>query len=134
MSTRRIGSWIWLIFFERSRRALYDFFVQAKAAVQKLKIYTMSQYKKGGNQDLKLPASPDKYYGEEWTGWADYLPANPDPKFYATMAEAAEVVKRLGITTKAEYNVRYREDPACSKPKCYQRRANGLGSRIFSIV
>lgn len=114
----------------------YMTFVQAKAAVQKLKIYTMSQYKKECNQDSKLPASPDKYYGEEWTGWADYLPANPDPKFYATMAEAAEAVKQLGITTKAEYNVRYREDPKlASNPNAiYEREWVGFPDFFDRLV
>jgi hypothetical protein len=89
----------------------YATYAEGSAAVKRLQIYTMSQYKQSCDQDPKLPATPEKYYGDEWAGWVDFLPVNPDPKFYATMAEAAEAVKRLGITTKAEYNVRYREDP-----------------------
>ena len=51
----------------------YVTYTEASEAAQRLKLKTLLEYRKGYEQDSKLPAAPDLKYNEDWVDWYDFL-------------------------------------------------------------
>jgi hypothetical protein len=95
-------------FFDRHVER-YARYAQAKDAVKVLGATTPKEYRARLNQDVKLPVSPETFYGD-WPGWKDFLSNAVNSKFYSSLEEASQAVNRLGINSQGEYKQRYRED------------------------
>jgi hypothetical protein len=78
----------------------------AKRAVKRLGIKNSTNYYQRYKEDSRLYASPNKGYPEDWKGWVDFCGG----RFYETVAEASNAVRRMGIKSSAEYEYRYKED------------------------
>ncbi|WLQ16821.1 VPA1269 family protein [Hahella aquimaris] len=102
------ATWAGALDFFVKESPFYPTLAEARAAVQRLGITTLSEYKKRYEEDPCLPSSPNIIYASEWLGFSDlFVKESP---FYSTLAEARAAVQRLGITTWGEYNKRYKED------------------------
>lgn len=88
----------------------YATYEEARAACRALKFQTSLEYKNRINVlDRRLPGSPNKFYGDDWTGWHDYLGTKRGKDFYSYEDARARVLS-LGIKSPTEYLDRYRED------------------------
>ncbi|HRY74428.1 MAG TPA: DEAD/DEAH box helicase family protein [Candidatus Dojkabacteria bacterium] len=76
---------------------------EACIAVKKLGITKSSEYILRYKEDPKLPASIEGHYKISWNKFIG--------KEYYTLDEAYIAVKKLGITKRLEYILRYKEDP-----------------------
>lgn len=102
----------------RERAALiYQTYLEAKTAVQRLGIRSVKEYKRRYREDPCLPSQPNQRYGEAFVSWTDFLgtdrisPWRRLQILYGAYDEAQNAVQALGIRTAAEYLRRYREDP-----------------------
>lgn len=101
----------WYSFLGKERPAFYSTYAKAKAAVQALGIMSQVNYSKRYCEDSRLPAHPDKFYGDAgWTDWYEFL-IKERPDFYPAYAEAQAAVQVLGIKFVSSYDKRYYEDP-----------------------
>ncbi|MCT6701305.1 integrase repeat-containing protein, partial [Rheinheimera sp. 4Y26] len=94
----------------RQNVRFYPTLAEASQATIVLGITTSPEYKRRYKEDPRLPAHPDVVYKAEWQGWLHFLDKSKEP-FYRTLTEASQATIALGITTRAEYNQRYKEDP-----------------------
>jgi len=83
----------------------YETLEEASAAAQELGIETSQEYHKvAPSKDPLLPARPQGYYSESWSGWYDFLGKERDPRqYYETCEESAEAARSLGVTSQREY-------------------------------
>jgi len=51
----------------------YKTITEASEAAKALGITTAKEYKERWKDDLKLVASPDMDYGDDWNGWEDFF-------------------------------------------------------------
>lgn len=114
----------------------YTTYAEAKEAVKTIGAYTLEQYKRLHNKDSLLPATPESVYKSHWVSWGEFLPSNPELRFYESLAEAAEAVRALGITSTDAYKLRYKEDPLLpSTPnKFYADSWQGFSSLFDGVV
>ena len=86
---------------------LYSTLKEARKAVKRLKIKTLTEYKKKCRKDKALPYHPDQTYRKK--GWVDwyYLLGKKRPNFYKSYKQAQQAVKRMKINCRAEYRRRY---------------------------
>lgn len=82
---------------------------EARAAVQRLGISTIIQYRARYREVPGLPSSPPQAYGHVWENWPAFLA--PRPLKFLPIAEAMEAVKPLVIKDQYEYQRRYKEHP-----------------------
>ncbi|WP_374439505.1 gamma-mobile-trio integrase GmtZ [Pseudomonas panipatensis] len=96
-------------FFQVIRRheEIYESMEEARAAVQKLPIYTGRSYSSFFRQDKRLPASPQKVYAREWKGWLYFLL----PISYSCLSDLKRACKILKIKSAREYREKYRKHP-----------------------
>jgi hypothetical protein len=97
-----------------SKKIFYSTLTECRAALKQLKIKSVRDYQIRYKEDSRLPSAPHQFYEAEWQGWPLFLD-DRKCKTYNTYADAREAVIRLKITTKKEYQSRYKEDP------CLQR-------------
>ncbi|MCG8905607.1 VPA1269 family protein [Pseudomonas sp. DP-17] len=88
--------------------AFYETLAEASAAAIALGISGQKEYQRRYREDSRLPANPGRVYADSWKGLHDFLGVTTER--YATLAEASAAVKKLGITTRAEYVARHNED------------------------
>ena len=100
----------WPHFLDKPKERLYRTLTEASQATIVLGITTSAEYKRRYKEDPRLPANPNVVYKAEWQGWSHFLD-KPNGPFYRTLTEASQATIALGITTHAEYNRRYKEDP-----------------------
>ncbi|MEZ8636977.1 VPA1269 family protein [Vibrio cyclitrophicus] len=100
----------------------YSTFLEAKVAVQRLKIKTQGEYKKRYKEDPCLPSVPYHVYREHWIDWYDFTGRERPVDLYPTIGEAKAAIKTLGIVSSTEYKKRHKEDPHLpSNPqRCYK--------------
>lgn len=94
-----------------AKESKYDSLVQASIATRKLSIKTSKEYPQKYKQDQRLPATPERFYEEEWTSWSDFLGAPKVNLKYPTLDEARAAVQKLGINERCDYISCYRQDP-----------------------
>jgi hypothetical protein len=92
------------------KKQFYATYIEAKRAVKKLGITTLSEYQKCYKKDSRLPSEPKQIYASEWNNWPIFL-GKEVKAFYVTYEEAQHSAQSLGIKTLAEYRLRYKEDP-----------------------
>jgi len=116
-------------FLGRSPRGeFYETLAEASEAAIALGIRTSKEYKNRYKEDDKLPSHPESQYKDDWQGYREFLGV---VKFYSTLAEASEAAIALGITTYAEYNVRYNEDARLPSAPSEAYRDEWQGIRSF---
>ena len=104
-SISKIIDWV------EKRLDLYPTYYEAKQAVKKLGISFITEYRTRYKEDPRLPSNPQRsYQGNGWSGNYDFF-GRETPEHYPTCYEAKQAVKKLGISSQAEYNKRYKEDP-----------------------
>jgi hypothetical protein len=102
--------------------ALYETYIQAQHAAQKLKILSSSEYNKRHREDPRLPSKPQIFYKQDWQDWPHYLGKLPKIALYETYTQAQHAAQKLKILRPSEYNKRYREDPQLpSHPQIYYK-------------
>ena len=125
----------WVNFVEflgRETKNFYPTIKEASKAAITLGFNRTADYLKNYKQDARLPASPNEVYKEYWAAfgaWCGFL-GNETKDFYSTIHEASNVVVALGITSKKEYLIGYRQDarlPA-SPNKVYREYWEDFGS------
>ena len=95
----------------RTQASCYSSYNKAKQAVRKLKLKSLSEYKKRYKKDSKLPAHPDRSYkGTGWVDWYIFL-GKGRPNFYSSYQKAKKELKKLSFTSSEEYKSRHRKDP-----------------------
>jgi superfamily II DNA or RNA helicase len=105
------------VFFGREKKAFYEEWQEASAAVIRLGIENNKEYDKRYKEDSRLHVTPDRYYSD-FPGWRVFLGKRGVP--YKTLQEAIEAVRKLNIESKGEYGKRYKEDPGLpSDPRAY---------------
>src|SRR5690554_8033595 len=98
----------------------YATLAEASEAAQRLGFKRLAGYRKGYQQDPKLPSSPHKFYAEDWEDWYSFLGTERPGEKYVTLAEASEAAQRLGLETYAEYQKGYQQDPKLpARPRQY---------------
>lgn len=66
--------WVdWFDFLGKRKRIFYSTYKEAKAAVRKLGIQSVKDYKKKYLKDPHLPSHPDEVYHKNWRSWKDFL-------------------------------------------------------------
>lgn len=103
----------WSIFLGKKYKNLYPSFAEAKKATARLGITSYTEYLKRYKEDPRLPSEPKKKYAKDWpseNGRAIFLGIKKNC-FYPTFSEAKKATLRLGITSYADYQKRYKEDP-----------------------
>ncbi|WP_328188067.1 VPA1269 family protein [Marinobacter sp. OP 3.4] len=92
-------------------RIKYATVAEASEAAKRLGFKSRSEYKKGYQQDPKLPSNPNNAYAKDWDDWYEFLGTDrPGENRYATLAEASEAAQRLGFKTFPEYQKEYKLD------------------------
>ncbi len=94
--------------FLDTRIKKYRTLKKASKAAVKLGIKSAREYDNRYKEDPLLPASPEDFFSGEWTSFLDFLKIIYK---YPLLSKASKVAIDLGITTRAEYRKRYREDP-----------------------
>lgn len=103
----------WVLFLGKELNSLYPTLSDAQQAAKRLGITSSTQYRKRYKEDPRLPFSPNQVYFNEWPtkdGWIFFL-GEKTMAFYSTLSEAQQAVKRLNITSYAEYLKCYKGDP-----------------------
>ncbi len=94
------------------------------------------EYNKHYKLDPRLPARPDKYYSEEWSGWSDFF-GFQKKRLYETVEEASQKAKDLGLDTYEMYKAKRHKDPMLpSEPVKYYGLTsykNFIGFRFFNL-
>ncbi|MFZ4648793.1 MAG: integrase repeat-containing protein [Patescibacteria group bacterium] len=86
----------------------YSTWQEASQAAIALGAKTKTEYALKYKQDLRLPSDPRECY-HYFPGWAVFL--GGDPKWrYSTWQEASKAAIALGIKTKTEYTLKYKQD------------------------
>lgn len=89
---------------------IYKTYKEAKKAVQKLNIKNAKDYHRKYKEDSCLSATPDIIYADKgWVDWYDFLGKNKKI-LYNDYKQAKTSVRKLGIKTKIEYEMRHKED------------------------
>ncbi|CRM45357.1 Site-specific recombinase XerC [Pseudomonas sp. 24 E 13] len=103
--------WIdWYEFLGNEKTNPYETYTDAQAAAQKLGIKTREDHLARYHEDPRLPASPGVIYASSgWIDWYDFL-GNEKSNPYTTYSDAQAATQNMGITSKVDYNIRYRED------------------------
>lgn len=99
----------WAAFLGKNQRSFYQSYKEASIASQKLGITTGSEYFKRYTEDPHLPSTPPIFYADDWIGWRDFLRT---PGYYSDYEQACRAARSLNISTKKEYQKRYKEDPS----------------------
>jgi len=109
---------------EKAEASIYPTWQEAAEAAAELDIITPLEYRKSYSEDPQLPADPKADY-EDFPGWDTFCQAaekastaqKSAPKkkgkkrIYQSWKAASRACRRLGITTRAEYLKRYKENP-----------------------
>lgn len=117
----RYSGWIdWHDYLGHGTVEIYNKFEDAKAAVQKLGIKSMPDYRARRGDDPKLPFSPEIFFKRKgWNGWHDFLGKRKCTP-YSEYSEAREAARKFGCKHQHEYNKRYKENPRLtSNPSAY---------------
>lgn len=91
------------------KQQYYQTLSEAKKAIFFLGFNSMSEYMRERHFDSKLPPKPSVFYKDEWLGSEHFF--NKKNKFYATLLEAKESVKKLEICTSRDYKIIRKQDP-----------------------
>ena len=95
----------------RSGEQFYPTYAEASKAAQQLGFKSQAEYKKGYQQDSRLPSVPERTYREDWVDCYDFLGTmRSGEQFYATYAEASKAAQQLGLKYQTEYNKGYQQD------------------------
>jgi superfamily II DNA or RNA helicase len=86
-------------------RDLYPTWQEASEAARKLGITSARDYKNRYAEDDRLPSNPNATY-LDFPNWKEFL----DSKLYPTWQEASRAAVKLGITSREDYQNRYKED------------------------
>lgn len=97
-------------FLGQETKSHYPTVQEAAAAVQKLKIKSISEYNRRYKEDPRLPAVPPQKYKSTWQDWYVFF-GKEAPSLYETYEDASHAAQKLGIKTAQEYLKRYKEDP-----------------------
>lgn len=94
---------------------MYETIEEASKATIALGIKTCTEYKQNYKKDPRLWRNPELKY-LDWDCWPTFLnngrKANTTKsKAYATYSEASAAATAMGITSRAEYRARYKDDP-----------------------
>ncbi|SFQ34984.1 gamma-mobile-trio integrase GmtZ, partial [Enterovibrio norvegicus] len=72
-------------------------------------ITSRKEYQARYKEDPRLPSNPNLMYKKEWMDWADFL--GQKDRFYPDLQTASEAAQHLKITSRKEYQARYKKDP-----------------------
>ncbi|MGH1431801.1 MAG: gamma-mobile-trio integrase GmtZ [Neptuniibacter sp.] len=99
----------------------YYSYSEASKIVQAIGFLTASQYRSKRHRDTKLPAHPDRLYGDEWRGWPIFFGLMQE-KRYQSLSEASESAQKLGFSSMPKYRAGYKADPRLpSNPKMFYK-------------
>ena len=103
---------------QKKRQRQYLSYTELQTQVQKLGITIFIEYEKRYKEIPGAPARPDRIYPKEWKDWPTFLGTIPQRKrHYPSYTELQIQVQALSITTRKEYEKRYKEIPnAPSRP------------------
>lgn len=87
----------------------YSTLEEAKKAVQKLNIKSVTEYRQRYREDPRLPSSPAYCYRDEWAGYPVFLRGVVEK--YPTLAQTRAAVEVLGVYSPAQYRDLYHLDP-----------------------
>ncbi|MCU7976758.1 integrase [Shewanella sp. SW36] len=96
--------------FLGSADKFYPTLATAQQATQALGITSLPDYQQRYREDPRLPSSPNAVYSADWQSWPLFL-GKDEKIFYASLAAAQQATQALGITSRPDYQQRYREDP-----------------------
>ncbi len=96
-------------FTGKSPKAYYPTWQEASQAARALGILSSSKYAKRYKEDPRLHSNPETFY-KDFPGSYTFFNTEPPKAYYPTWQEAAEAVRKLGITDHGQYLKRYSED------------------------
>lgn len=106
------SSWNGIYHFLKKKRPAKQYltYSEAREAVKRLNIITVTEYKTRYKEDPRLPSHPSEKYHKEWTSMPAFL--SKDVKnYYPTYLEASDAIKKLKIINQTDYWERYKKDP-----------------------
>ena len=100
----------WRVFVgEKPRTTPYRSWRKAGRQAVVLGATSVQRYAKVYREDPQLPGDPRHYY-KDFPGWDVFLGKRPKNR-YPTCFAASKAARRLGITTKTQYEAKYKKDP-----------------------
>jgi hypothetical protein len=96
---------------EHCERELYPTWQEASEAAIELGISSAKQYPEVYRQDLRLPGAPHAFYSD-FPGYPEFLGRERIRRntFYPIWQKASAAAKKMGITSRREYDKQYRSD------------------------
>ncbi len=117
---------------EKEKRKFYPSWKEASNATKKLGIQTLAEYQKRYKEDALLPREVTNFY-TDYPGakvfFGEKIKTHQN-NFYSTWQEASSAVKKLGIQTYREYQIRYGEDKKLPD-SLYQHYSDYPGADVF---
>lgn len=112
----------WVGFLAGKPSKYYETVALASRAARVLGITDVSGYRVRYREDPRLHSNPDQLYGEKWPGFKAFLRTEQEVVKYKTVEEASEAAQLLGLRTRSDYQVGYRQDPRLpSNPQAYYK-------------
>jgi hypothetical protein len=103
----------WSFFLSKVIKDFYQDIYEVQKAVEFLEITSMGEYNKRYKEDPRLPSDPRSYYSKKYFAKEGgyFFFNSPSRNIYPTLIEAIKAIKLLRISTRKEYDDRYKEDP-----------------------
>lgn len=100
---------------EHCERDMYPTWQEASEAAVNLGITSEKEYNSRYREDERLPGGPRSFY-QNFPGFPEFLRQQRIHRnsFYATWQKASAAARRMGITSRREYDRQYRSDPQLS--------------------
>ena len=109
------------IFLGLIKKEKYKTWQEASEVCQKLGI---TNYKEAQLRVSGLPTNPNIFW-KDWPGMGVFF-SKPTKEYYQTWEEASNACRELGVTTRKEYNLLYKNDPMLhSNPDDYYQNFPG---------
>ncbi len=124
------------LFNSGRRRDVYATWQEASAATISLGIKLYKDYWKKYHADPKLPSHPSNIYAD-FPGWGTFFGTGTfhrprrTIRMYDSWNEAALATRSLGILTKPQYHLRYKEDPKLPRHPESKYKEDWVGWRPF---
>lgn len=104
--------WVdWYSYLGKTPPRVYDTLDEASKAAQVLGFKNRNGYRAGYKRDEMLPADPSSLFKRGWVSWHSFLGIDPRVEKYRTLSEAKHAVRKLRISSGAEYQSECTQDP-----------------------
>ncbi|MEK7624502.1 MAG: integrase repeat-containing protein [Patescibacteria group bacterium] len=110
----------WTVFLGGKKKEIYATWKEAGDASRRMGTSKRSEYRQKCEKDPKLPLNPEYTY-QDFPGWRIFL-GGEKKEFYDTWQKASKVAIKMDVSSKLEYQRRYKQDRKlpCDPGKMYK--------------